>query len=261
MQDKFGEALPGVFHELRPGNSEAFGGEPVHFAHFGCGECFHKGRSFEKNQSIQPPLTLTIWPVTYSASSDAKNATEAATSSTVGGRPMGKRASLMRRASSRLNSFSSMLDGLTTFTVIPFFASSSANERESATTAAFAEAYAEIFAWPKARSAPTAPRLMMRPQRPLRMWGNAARLMKTTLIRFEAKMSCQSSREPSARVPQRKSPTLFTRISRRPKRSVTVLTNCSERSAVVISASTATQSAPAACNWRKVFCAILLFER
>src|SRR6267378_6393273 len=169
MQHKFGDALSGVFHELRGRNSGTLGGEPVYFAHFGCGESFHKGRSFEKNQSIQPPLTLTTCPVTYSASSEAKNATDAATSSTVGGRPMGKRASLMRRASSRLNSFSSMLDGFTTFTVIPFFASSSANERESATTAALAEAYAEIFACPNARSAPTAPKLMILPQRTLRM--------------------------------------------------------------------------------------------
>src|SRR6266699_3714499 len=94
---------------------------------------FIKAGLLQKNQSIQPP-------VTYSASSEAKNATDAATSSTVGGRPIGKRASLIRRASSRLNSFSSMLDGFTTLTVIPFFASSSANERDNATTAALAEA-------------------------------------------------------------------------------------------------------------------------
>src|SRR5437868_10573712 len=100
----------------------------------------------QNGQSIQPPLTLTTCPVTYSASSEAKNATDAATSSTVGGRPIGKRASLIRRASSRLNSFSSMLDGFTTFTVMPFLASSNASERERATTAAFADAYAEIFA-------------------------------------------------------------------------------------------------------------------
>src|SRR5271156_6245812 len=126
--------------------------------------------------SIQPPLTLTTWPVTYSASSEAKKATAAATSSVVGGRPMGKRASRILRASSIVSSFSSMLEGFTTFTVMPFLASSSASERESATTAAFAAAYAEIFAWPNARSAPTAPILMMRPQRPLRMCGRTARL-------------------------------------------------------------------------------------
>src|SRR5271157_3891160 len=39
--------------------------------------------------NIHPPLTFTTCPVTYSASSDAKNATLAATSSTVGGRPIG----------------------------------------------------------------------------------------------------------------------------------------------------------------------------
>src|SRR2546430_4389765 len=61
----------------------------------------------QNDQSIQPPLTLTTCPVTYSASSEAKKATVAATSSTVGGRPIGKRASRMRRASSSVNSFSS----------------------------------------------------------------------------------------------------------------------------------------------------------
>ena len=70
-----------------------------------------------------------------------------------------------------------MFEGFTTFTVIPFFASSSASERESATTAALAAAYADILAWPKARSAPTAPRFTMRPQRPLRIAGTAARHM------------------------------------------------------------------------------------
>src|ERR1051325_2224995 len=261
MQDKFRHGLPGMLHQCCAGDFVALGREPVYFAHLRCGESFHKARSSDKNQSIQPPLTLTTWPVTYSASSEAKNATAAATSSTVGGRPIGNRASLIRRASSRLNSFSSILDGLTTFTVMPFFASSSANERESATTAAFAEAYAEIFAWPNARSAPTAPRLITRPPRPLRICGSAALLIKTTLIKFDAKMSCQSSSEPSARVPQRKSPTLFTRMSSLPKRSVTVFTNCSDRAAVVISASTATQSAPSACSCLSVFCATFLFER
>src|SRR5260370_23956572 len=107
--------------------------EAVDFAHFGCGECFHVRD--EPSYNIQPPLTFTTWPVTYSASSDAKNETAAATSSTVGGRPMGNRASFMRRASSRVRSFSSMLDGLTTLTVMPFLASSSARERETATAA------------------------------------------------------------------------------------------------------------------------------
>src|SRR5215472_8620103 len=103
-------------------------------------------RSAQDDQSIQPPLTLTTCPVTYSASSEATKATAAATSSTVGGRPLGKRASRMRRASSSVNSFSSMLEGFTTLTVMPFLASSSARERESATTAALAAAYAEILA-------------------------------------------------------------------------------------------------------------------
>src|SRR5271166_1692174 len=89
--------------------------------------------------SIQPPLTFTTWPVTYSASSEAKKATAAATSSVVGGRPMGKRASRIFLASSMVSSFSSMLHGFTTFTVMPFFASSRAKERERATTAALAE--------------------------------------------------------------------------------------------------------------------------
>src|SRR5215831_7942806 len=100
----------------------------------------------QDDQSIQPPLTLTTCPVTYSASSEAKKATDAATSSTVGGRPIGKRASRILRASPKVNSFSSMLEGFTTFTVMPFFASSSASERDRATTAALAAAYAEIFA-------------------------------------------------------------------------------------------------------------------
>src|ERR1700688_417022 len=168
------------------------------------------GPALRARYSIQPPLTLTTWPVTYSASSEAKNDTVAATSSAVGGLPMGNRALRMRRASLRVNSFSSMLEGFTTFTVMPFFASSRASERDSATTAALAAAYAEIFAWPNARSAPTAPRLTTRPQRPRRMCGNEARLTYTTLDKFEEKMFCQSSREDSARVPQRKPPTLLT---------------------------------------------------
>ena len=50
-----------------------------------------------------------------------------------------------------------MLDGFTTFTVIPFFASSSANDRDNATTAAFAAARPKSSpTWPNARSAPTA---------------------------------------------------------------------------------------------------------
>src|SRR5690242_18242063 len=97
-------------------------------------------RDSQNDQSIQPPLTLTTCPVTYSASSDAKKAAVEATSSTVGGRPIAKRASRIRRASSNVHSFSSMLEGFTTLTVMPFLASSSAKERESATTAAFAAA-------------------------------------------------------------------------------------------------------------------------
>ena len=42
------------------------------------------------------------------------------------------RASRSFRASSSVKSFSSMLEGFTTLTVIPFFASSSANERDMA---------------------------------------------------------------------------------------------------------------------------------
>jgi len=59
--------------------------------------------------------------------------------------------------------------------------------------------YAGNLAWPKARSAPTAPRLMMRPKRPRRMYGSAARLMYGTVIKFEEKMFCQSSMEDSAK--------------------------------------------------------------
>src|SRR5579859_4359887 len=131
-------------HQLQSGKAMALGGQAVDFTHLDGGKNFH-GR-FAAGYSIQPPLTLTIWPVTYSASSEAKNETVAATSSTVGGLPMGKRASRMRRASLRVSSFSSMLEGFTTFTVMPFLASSSASERDSATTAALAAAYAEIFA-------------------------------------------------------------------------------------------------------------------
>ena len=76
--------------------------------------------------------------------------TDADTTSQSGGCPNDHRphagVTRMRRASSRVSSFSSMLEGLTTFTVMPFLASSRARERESATTAAFAAAYAEIFA-------------------------------------------------------------------------------------------------------------------
>src|SRR5579863_977592 len=216
---------------------------------------------FSFSYSIHPPLTFTTCPVTYSASSEAKYATECATSSTVGGRPIGKRASRIFRASLNVNSFSSMLDGFTTFTVIPFFASSSAKDRDSATTAAFAAAYAEIFAWPNARSAPTAPKLIIRPHRPRRMCGSAARVTYSTVIRFDEIIFCQSSSGDSANVPQRKSPTLFTRISSRPNRSTTVRTNCSDRAGSLISISTATQSVPAACSCRNVCCAAALFDR
>src|SRR5579872_7505076 len=214
-----------------------------------------------RSYSIHPPLTFTTCPVTYSASSEAKYATECATSSTVGGLPIGNRASRIFRASPSVNSFSSMLDGFTTFTVIPFFASSSASDRDNATTAAFAAAYAEIFACPNARSAPTAPKLMIRPQRPRRICGNAARLAYTTVIRFDEIIFCQSSIGDSASVPQRKSPTLFTKISSRPNRSTTVRTNCSDRAGSLMSISTATQSVTADCKARSVCCAAALFER
>jgi hypothetical protein len=36
-----------VFHQLRARNSVPFGCEPIHFAHFRCGESFHKA-GFEK---------------------------------------------------------------------------------------------------------------------------------------------------------------------------------------------------------------------
>src|SRR4029077_3724646 len=141
---RFRDVAASGFHELQAGNAVALRGQAVNFAHFGSSENFH-GR-FAMSYSIQPPLTFTTWPVTYSASSEAKNDTVAATSSAVGGLPMGNRASRMRRASLSVNSFSSMLEGFTTLTVMPFFASSRASERDSATTAALAAAYAEIFA-------------------------------------------------------------------------------------------------------------------
>src|SRR5215475_9680525 len=74
-------------------------------------------------------------------------------------------------------------------------------------------------------------------------------------------MFCQSSIGDSASVPQRKSPTLFTKISSRPNRSTTVRTNCSDRAGSLILISTATQSVPAVCNCRSVCCAAALFER
>src|SRR5256885_9594043 len=103
-----------------------------------------------------------------------------------------------------------MLEGFTTFTVIPFLASSSAKERDSATTAALAAAYADIFACPNARSAPTAPKLMIRPQRAFRICGSAARHIYKTVSRFDVKMPSQSCSDDSASAPQRKSPTLLT---------------------------------------------------
>src|SRR5882757_8281430 len=86
-----GDFSSSVFHQLQAGDAVTVGGKPVDFAHFGGGKSFH-GRS-RRDHNIQPPLTLTTCPVTYSASSEAKKATVAATSSTVGGRPIGKRAS------------------------------------------------------------------------------------------------------------------------------------------------------------------------
>ena len=102
---------------------------------------------------------------------------------------------------------------------------------------------------------------MIRPQRAFRMCGNAARHIYKTVSRFEVKMDCQSGSDDSASVPQRKSPTLLTITSSRPKRSTTVLINWSQRPASVISVSTATQSTPLACNRRNVCCAATLLER
>ena len=58
-QREFSHRPAGIFHQFGIGNAVASSGEQVHFAHFRCGESFHKGRPFGKNQSIQPPLTLT----------------------------------------------------------------------------------------------------------------------------------------------------------------------------------------------------------
>src|SRR6266852_545235 len=121
------------FHKLKAGDAEALGGQAVDLAHLGSSEHFHGNSGLESrikvkstetqsrdtNQSIQPPLTLTTWPVTYSASSDAKNATAPATSSTVGGRPIGKRASRMRRASSLVNA--GRIDHIDSDTILRLF--------------------------------------------------------------------------------------------------------------------------------------------
>src|SRR6266403_932369 len=103
--------------------------------------------------------------------------------------------------------------------------------------------------------------LMIRPHRAFRMCGKAARHIYKTVSKFDVKMLCQSSSDDSASVPQRKSPTLLTMTSRRPKRSATVLINWSHRPASVMSVSTATQSTPLACNCRRVCCAATLLER
>ena len=50
MQNKISYALSSVFHELHAGNPEPFGGEPVNFAHFGCGESFHRQVFREKSE-------------------------------------------------------------------------------------------------------------------------------------------------------------------------------------------------------------------
>src|SRR5438309_7208656 len=102
---------------------------------------------------------------------------------------------------------------------------------------------------------------MIRPQRAFRMCGNAARHIYKTVSRFEVKMDCQSGSDDSASVPQRKSPTLLTITSSRPKRSATVLISWSQRPESVMSVSTATQSTPLACNCRNVCCAATLLER
>src|SRR6202044_1214203 len=107
-------------------------------------------------------------------------------------------------------------DGLITFTVIPCLASSTANDLENDTTAAFAAAYAEIVACPKARSAPTAPRFTIRPQRCLRIGLSAALHARNTLSRFDDTTSCHSWMVVSDTGFQLNSPTLFTRISSRP---------------------------------------------
>src|SRR5450432_2916754 len=101
----------------------------------------------------------------------------------------------------------------------------------------------------------------MRPHRTLRMCGSDARVTYSTVIRFDEKIPFQSSSELSSTVPHRKSPTLFTTTSSRPKRSTTVLTSCSARDGSEISVSTATPSTPLACSCRNVNCAAALFER
>ena len=72
--------------------------------------------------------------------SEAKNFTAAVTSSAEGGRPAGERASVSGGLRRAVSSRSSILEGLITFTVMPFLASSIASEREKETTAAFAAA-------------------------------------------------------------------------------------------------------------------------
>ena len=45
-----------VFHELQAGNAMAFDGEPVDFAHFRCGECFHE----REEMRLQHPAAADV---------------------------------------------------------------------------------------------------------------------------------------------------------------------------------------------------------
>lgn len=47
----------GVFHELQAGNAMVLDGEPVNFAHFGCGECFHR----RKEMRLQHPAAADVY--------------------------------------------------------------------------------------------------------------------------------------------------------------------------------------------------------
>ena len=44
LTNNFGHGGSRIFHQLSAADAVAFGREPIHFAHFGCGESFHNGR-------------------------------------------------------------------------------------------------------------------------------------------------------------------------------------------------------------------------
>jgi len=111
-----GYVAAGVLSELQARMRMRSVVRPVNFAHFGAaGECFRKWQTAATASSRADVYNLAG---TYSASSDAKNETAAATSSTVGGRPMETPRAFMRRA--RQESVFLIDTGrMTTLTVMP----------------------------------------------------------------------------------------------------------------------------------------------